>query len=107
MDMDKKILDWLNEEGYPLEMQTASFAKDAGFDVSQSEYYIDPEDSGAREIDLVVNSINHNANYTKSYNLFIECKSSKKAKPWIVLSNENDFLDSPGNLEEHILKMNQ
>ena len=105
MEIESKILTWLNKEGYPLEMETASIAKDAGFEVSQSDYYIDPEDSGAREIDLVVNNSNYGGGYTKSYNLFIECKSSKKSKPWIVFSNENELLMHTNSIEDHVLKM--
>lgn len=105
MENESEILTWLNKEGYPLEMETASIAKDAGFEVSQSDYYIDPEDSGAREIDIVANNSNYDSGYTKSYNLFIECKSSKKGKPWIVFSNESELLKHSKSIDGHVLKM--
>lgn len=105
--LKEKISSWLDEQGYPLEMETASVAKSLGFDVSQSDYYIDPEGDEAREIDLVVSSNNYAGNYNKSYNLFIECKSNKKSKPWLVFSNINELMDDATSIEEHVSKMHK
>ena len=51
-EIEKKLKKWLNEQGYPLEMQVAESFRKAGFDVSQSDYYLDPETNILREIDV-------------------------------------------------------
>ncbi|MES9861888.1 MAG: hypothetical protein ABW160_22215 [Candidatus Thiodiazotropha sp. 4PDIV1] len=103
--LENKVMSWLDEQGYPLEMEAASIAKAHGFDVSQSDYYIDPEGDEPREIDLVVSSHNFTGKYSKSYNLFIECKSCKKSKPWVVFSNNNELIGHANTMDEHLIKM--
>src|SRR6476469_3471123 len=44
---------WLDKQGFPLEMRTASAFRAAGFDVRQSSYYVDAETGKAREIDVI------------------------------------------------------
>jgi hypothetical protein len=51
--MEQQIRDWLQNQGYPLEMRTAANYTNAGFRVVQSSYYQDPESSDWREIDVV------------------------------------------------------
>lgn len=52
-DIEKEIRKWLKNQGYPLEMKVASQFRDAGFDVTLSNYYTDPENQANREIDVV------------------------------------------------------
>ena len=51
-DLEKRVADWLKTQGYPLEMRVASALREVGFDVSQSEYYNDPDTQTSREIDV-------------------------------------------------------
>ena len=99
--LDKKIQSWLVDQGYPLEMEMASIAKDIGFDVSQADYYIDPESKEPREIDLVISVNNFLGEFNLSYNLFVECKSGKE-KPWLLLANQNEFDGKKESLKEII-----
>jgi len=57
--LEEKLLDWLKSEGYSLQMRTAQVFKEAGFDVSQSQCYLDPESDDLREIDVVASINRH------------------------------------------------
>lgn len=85
------VAKWLATQGYPLEMEIAHLASSAGFEVSQSDYYKDPEDEKFREIDLVLSRQRHVDNFHLGYHLLVECKSGKE-KPWLVLSTPNHLL---------------
>jgi len=79
--MIDQIKKWLEDQGYPLEMRTASELRKAGFDVTQSELYTDQETGKAREIDVVALYPDH-VGVTRLA-IFLECKASKK--PWLLL----------------------
>lgn len=40
--LEKKIEEWLEKQGYPLETRVARAFRNAGFNVVQSDYYRDP-----------------------------------------------------------------
>lgn len=82
--LTEKIAEWLNLQGYPLEMRVASALRNSGFLVQHSTYYIDPETSKSREIDII--STRHDQYGMVQIHFVIECKSSKK--PWILFSAE-------------------
>lgn len=84
-----KLQDWLNEQGYPLEMLTARFFRQGGFRVNQSAYYTDTDIDKPREIDVLASHFIHD---DIGYDLValdiefcIECKMSIK-KPWLVFT---------------------
>lgn len=52
-ELIRKVQAWLDSQGYPLEMKVARCFQNAGFHVSSSEYYIDPDEKKPREIDLI------------------------------------------------------
>ncbi|MGH8494410.1 MAG: hypothetical protein ACRERR_15085 [Moraxellaceae bacterium] len=86
--IEQKIQGRLKKNGFPLEMAVASVAKATGFDVSQSDYYIDHDTNEPREIDLILSANKFIDGFNVSYNLLIECKSSKE-KPWIIFGEKN------------------
>lgn len=88
--LDKKLETWLRKQGYPLEMEAASIARKCGFEVSQSDYYVDPDEDQPREIDLVLSVQRYQEHFSCDYKLFIECKSSRD-KPWLLFSTQNEF----------------
>ncbi|MEZ0272330.1 MAG: hypothetical protein ACAH18_09570 [Methylophilaceae bacterium] len=88
--LESRVLNWLTEQGFPLEMEVASMAKATGFEVSQSDYYLDPESGDAREIDLVLSVHSYRGNFSLTYNLFVECKSSRD-KPWLLFCTPNEI----------------
>lgn len=94
--LESRVLGWLKEQGFPLEMEVASMAKAAGFEVSQSDYYLDPDGGDPREIDLVLSLHNFKGNFSLSYSLFVECKSSRE-KPWLLFCTQNELGETPTN----------
>ncbi len=81
-----KVQEWLQTQGYPLEMHVASAFKKAGFYDRLSEYYTDFETGQAREVDLVASRIS-NVDYPFITQVVypIQCKLSSD-KPWVVFS---------------------
>lgn len=79
--MEAKVREWLEKEGFPLEMRAARAFRQAGFEIRQSDLFTDPEDQKSREIDVVA-TIRSEIGFTE-VDYFIECKSSKH--PWVVL----------------------
>jgi hypothetical protein len=82
-DLTESVQKWLDDQGYPLEMRTASAFRAAGFEVRQSGQYADPETGKAREIDIVAIDPDY-IGITHIY-FALECKSSKK--PWILFTS--------------------
>jgi hypothetical protein len=91
-----KVKDWLLKEGYPLEMQSAIIFEEAGFQVSQGNYYEDPQTKKAREVDLVASlgkiirdedapNFFESIKLQITFRFIVECKSSKRY-PWILFS---------------------
>jgi hypothetical protein len=77
----EKVLQWLSTTGFPLEMRTASAFLGAGFEVTQSYMYGDPQSEKAREIDVFARE----PDYLGVVDIIfvLECKSS--SKPWVIL----------------------
>ena len=82
--LSEKVSDWFHKTGLPLELETASSFKAAGFEVTHSSVYADPETDKGREIDVVA--------YTRDaiglIQIFfvVECKASPN--PWVILTNK-------------------
>ncbi|MFC4495800.1 hypothetical protein ACFPA8_16860 [Streptomyces ovatisporus] len=84
----RKVMSWLSDQGYPLEMRTAEAFRSRGLAVRQSEYYFDSDSGGHREIDLVARIPLHERDFEVDHSFLcpvIECKSSP-GKPWIIFS---------------------
>lgn len=81
-DLIPKIRKWLDEQGYPLEMKVARNFQGAGFSVSSSEYYIDPDEGKPREIDVIASMETTISGVSFQLAFTVECKSSKKS-PWV------------------------
>ena len=82
-DLKNKVTAWIETQGYPLEMRVASALREVGFDVSQGEYYDDPETQTAREIDVV--AVKGDDYGLLEVSIVVECKKSAD-KPWVLLS---------------------
>lgn len=99
--MEEKILGWLKENGYPLEMRIARQLSINEFGVTQSHFYTDFESDTHREIDVIGRLYDYvqPANYFAISELetfcTIECKSS--SKPWVVFCETRP---SSWNLEQ-------
>lgn len=89
--LEHKIEDWLNKNGYPLEMQVAKAFRDNGFTVVQSDYYEDPKTDNYREIDVCASALTllDDKPTLMQIQYVIECKLSRD-KPWVLFASEFD-----------------
>src|SRR5688572_25576331 len=89
--MDEKLSEWLDKQGYPLEMRVAKLFMKKGFFVRQSPYYLDKETDVRRELDLVASRDFTFNNRAIRYTFAIECKNNRE-KPWVAFSSKNHTL---------------
>jgi hypothetical protein len=88
---EQKLRDWLEGQGYPLELRTAQAFKRVGGDVSLGRYYEDKGDGPEpvpREIDVIVNftiPAVRRGREAMAVTFVIECKSP--SVPWMALTN--------------------
>jgi hypothetical protein len=80
MSMTENVRQWLEGEGFPLEMRVAAAFRKTGFDVRQSSLYADPESGKNREIDVIAADPDYIG--IVEIHFVVECKSSKK--PWVL-----------------------
>lgn len=86
-DLSTKILNWLNDEGYPFEMSVALKFQKAGNEVSLADFYTDHETGTQREIDVTAlrwSDLNKLAALQVCTR--VECKKSNK--PWIIFISQ-------------------
>ncbi|RJQ24376.1 hypothetical protein C4565_09925 [Candidatus Parcubacteria bacterium] len=81
-ELAKKVKSWLDSQGYPLEMKVARCFQNAGFRVSSSEYYLDPDENKPREIDVIASLEETIAGKNFQLAFVVECKVSKDS-PWV------------------------
>src|SRR5258708_8233762 len=93
-DLHKKVSEWLDKEGFPLEMVVASAFRRAGLWVMQSDYYEDPNEGKQREIDVIARQQVLVARDLLRITFAVECKVSRD-KPWVLFTADSiRFLDS-------------
>lgn len=91
--METKVAEWLDKQGYPVEMTVARGFQGSDFRVHQSYYFIDPSTSKSREVDiLVTKQVDIDGRHIRAV-FVIECKKSVD-KPWVVFT-------SPTSLPKH------
>ncbi len=88
-NLEKKVVEWLNSQGYPLEMHTAKCCRDAGLTTQPSYYYFDGESGKQRETDVYgytreMRATKKGRNFQLSF--AFECKQSR-AKPWVAFTH--------------------
>lgn len=83
--MIDSVRQWLETQGFPLEMKVAAAFRHAGFEVRQSSHYMDPETGKGREIDVLATDPDFRG--VVEIHFAIECKSSKKT--WVLLASEH------------------
>jgi hypothetical protein len=84
--MEDKVREWLETQGYPLEMQVARTFQECGFRVIQGEYYSDPATATLRETDVVASMVAEMAGCHLRVSFVAECKSQSADKPWILFT---------------------
>ncbi|MFI9600284.1 hypothetical protein ACIHCX_10450 [Streptomyces sp. NPDC052043] len=101
-----KVLRWLSDQGYPLEMRVAQKLRDNAIRFTQSEYYRDAESGDLREIDLSIRIPlrEYDEEIPTPYLCpVIECKSSP-GKPWILFSGGVKLSDGAKIAQRYVLE---
>ena len=91
-NLEVEVKNWLESQGYPLEMKVASEFQKSGFDIQQSFYYMDPDTNKFREIDVIATKGLYTGKVFAHIRFIIECKTSKR-KPWVVFTRKNKIID--------------
>lgn len=81
--LEAKLHEWLETQGYPLEMRVARAFQSAGARAIQSDFYTDASTEESREIDVVASWQTIIENLLVRVSFVVECKSSRE-KPWIL-----------------------
>ena len=93
----KRVEDWLKEQGYPLELRTARTIRKRGWSLHHSRRYKDPVLGKEREIDILAfyDDRDENRAFRIHGQLVIECKWTTK-KPWVLFTSEGRALTDLG-----------
>ena len=89
-DLESKVRSWLDEHGYPLEMEIARAMQLAEFGVVQAEYVEDADTGTARETDIIAYEESRGENCRVLSAVTVECKS-QKSKPWVLFTNPGSY----------------
>ena len=87
-ELESKVVKWLTEQGYPLEMYATRVCDDLGFETNPAFYYYDPDSGSYRETDVLASSTKLTLSDERSFqiHLTIECKQSRE-KPWVAFTD--------------------
>jgi hypothetical protein len=86
LPLREKLLQWLEKEGYPLEMRVASrLRENTKLTVRQGWHYTDPDSTQSREIDVVATA--DEVYGFAGVHFVIECKAS--TAPWVLFTSEH------------------
>lgn len=90
-ELSTKVKNWVEEQGYSLEMRVAKRFQENGFAVSQFDHFIDQESHSVRPVDVVATLSKDFGNSRVAVKLFVECKYSAKDKPWVIVVTSDKF----------------
>lgn len=90
-DLSTKVKNWVEEQGYSLEMRVAKKFQENGFQVSQFEHFIDQESHSVRPVDVVASLSEDFGDSRVVIKLYVECKYSAKDKPWVIVVTSDKF----------------
>src|SRR5215207_341926 len=89
--LSTQVKNWVEEQGYSLEMRVAKKFQESGFTVSQFEHSVDQESHSVRPVDVVATLSQDFGNCRVAIRLFTECKYSAKDKPWVIIVTSDKF----------------
>jgi len=84
-DLQKRVLDWLETEGFPTEFRTTMAFRSAGLHARQGVHY--RADGTPREIDVVAQRTLSDEELWVRCEFIVECKWA--SKPWVIFTDEH------------------
>jgi hypothetical protein len=91
--LERRLGEWLNSQGYPLEMRVARRFEEAGFSCGVSQFFRDPETAEVRETDVMAFQAESYTDIDVRLTFVVECKSSR-TRPWVFfVSGPNAWAD--------------
>lgn len=86
-DLDDRVQQWLEKQGYPFELRVGAALRAAGWYVEHGLTYADPITDSARELDIVASlRVAPEESYEScTFKMVIECKTSRD-KPWVAFT---------------------
>jgi hypothetical protein len=90
-DLSARVKEWVEKQGYSLEMRVAKKFQENGFTVSQFEHFVDQESHSVRPVDVVASLAKDIQKSRIVVKLYIECKYSAKDKPWVIIVTSDKF----------------
>jgi hypothetical protein len=89
--MDVRVREWLDTEGYPLELEVARAFRKAGFRAHHAMMYDDANTKSKREIDVVATKqFGQDGRWIRVV-VVAECKHAKK--PWVCFTDTEHTLN--------------
>ncbi len=86
--LDLKLIEWLEKQGYPLEMTVAQAFQNSNYHVTMSSFYKDYETDQPREIDVTAQRMSSiDKPVALQFSCHIECKLARE-KPWVIFVPE-------------------
>jgi hypothetical protein len=99
--MDVQVREWLNTEGYPLELEVARAFRKAGFRAHHAMMYDDENTNTKREIDVVATKqFGQDGRWIRVV-IAAECKYNAK-KPWVCFSDTEHTLNENQRIRQRI-----
>lgn len=99
--LGERVAEWLETQGYPLEMRVAREFRTERFRVIQSEYFSDPDTKTSREIDVVASIDAKQDSYLFRVTFVVECKMSRE-KPWVLFTGTSMGLADPARVAQRV-----
>ena len=98
--LKEKLRNWLESQGYPLEMRVARSFRRHNFRVFKSDYYKDPDSGVMRETDVRPSLQDEIHGVLGRIGFVIECKQSKD-KPWVLFTGATSLADPARVVQRH------
>jgi hypothetical protein len=99
--LDVQVRDWLDKEGYPLELEVARTFRKAGFRAHHSMMFDDEATSAKREIDVVATKqFGQDGRWVRIV-VVVECKNNAN-KPWVCFSDIEHTLNDNQRIRQRM-----
>jgi hypothetical protein len=93
------VAEWLEKEGYSVEMRAARAFRARDFRVHQAHFFTDPITSETRELDLLITRQGDIGGRKIRVVFVIECKKSL-GKPWVMFTDSSVRLSDPERVSQ-------